>query len=57
MLTAIFVFWNAFHMISFGSGRYHVPLEPFLAIIAASAISAVLLANGLPGRKTFKRGV
>ena len=57
MLTAIFVFWNAFHMISFGSGRYHVPMEPFLAIIAASAISAVLLANGLPGRKTFKRGV
>jgi 4-amino-4-deoxy-L-arabinose transferase-like glycosyltransferase len=45
-LTAIFVFWNAFHMISFGSGRYHVPMEPFLAIMAASAISAVVLANG-----------
>ena len=43
-LTATFVFWNAFHMMSFGSGRYHVPLEPFLAMFAASALSAMLLA-------------
>ena len=47
MLTAIFALWNVFHMMSFGSGRFHVPLEPFLAMFAASAISAVLFTNGV----------
>lgn len=56
MLTATFVFWNAFHMMSFGSGRYHVPLEPFLAMFAASAISAVLLTNGVFIRLARVRG-
>jgi 4-amino-4-deoxy-L-arabinose transferase-like glycosyltransferase len=42
VLTTAFVLWNVFHALTFGSGRYHVPLEPLLAIFAASAISAVL---------------
>ena len=42
-LTGTMFFWNAYHALNFGSGRYHVPMEPFLAIMAASAISAIIL--------------
>jgi hypothetical protein len=41
-LTSTLFFWNAYHALSIGSGRYHVPMEPFLAIMAATAISALL---------------
>ena len=44
-LAGALFFWNAYHALNFGSGRYHVPMEPFLAIMAASAISALLFAN------------
>jgi hypothetical protein len=44
-LIGTLFFWNAYHGLNFGSGRYHVPMEPFLAIMAASAISALLLAG------------
>jgi 4-amino-4-deoxy-L-arabinose transferase-like glycosyltransferase len=43
ILTGTFVGWNVYHAMNFGSGRYHVPLEPILAIFAASAISAIIL--------------
>jgi hypothetical protein len=43
-LSVTFVMWNLYHALNFGSGRYHVPVEPVLAIIAASAISALFVA-------------
>ena len=42
-LTGMLFFWNAYHTLNYGSGRHHVPMEPFLAIMAASALSALLL--------------
>ena len=41
IFTGIFLMWNLFHVINFGAGRYHVPLEPFLAVIAASGLSTL----------------
>ena len=41
IFTGIFLMWNLYHAINFGSGRYHVPLEPFLAVIAASGLSTL----------------
>ena len=40
-LTGIILVWNFYHAINFGSGRYHVPIEPLLAVIAASGLSAL----------------
>ena len=44
VLSGIFVYWNVFHALIFGKGRFHVPVEPFLGIFAASALSAILYA-------------
>jgi len=41
IFTGIFLMWNLYHAVTFGSGRYHVPVEPFLAVIAASGLSAL----------------
>ena len=48
-LTGTMFFWNVYHALNFGSGRYHVPMEPFLAIIAASAISALISTRRVTG--------
>ena len=40
-LTGIILAWNFYHAINFGSGRYHVPIEPLLAVIAASGFYAL----------------
>ena len=41
IFTGIFLTWNLYHALNFGSGRYHVPVEPFLSVIAASGISVL----------------
>ena len=41
IFTGIFLIWNLYHALNFGSGRYHVPIEPFLAVIAASGLSTL----------------
>jgi hypothetical protein len=38
LIIGVFVYWTLFHFMGFGSGRFHVPVIPLMAIVAADIV-------------------
>ncbi len=38
LIIGVFVYWSLFHFMGFGSGRFHLPVIPLMAIVAADIV-------------------